>query len=80
MIRTRPAAVFYFLREAWRSLSVQCWTTRVTAPVESLWNSTRFPSMLKVFSDNAIKGILRIAVSVPLLVLWGVLGIYLWLR
>jgi hypothetical protein len=29
---------------------------------------------------DAIKGILRIAVSWPMLVVWGVLAIYLWLK
>ena len=50
----------YFLREAERSPSVQCWTTLVTSPFASLMNSTMLPSMLKLFSDIAIKGIFPI--------------------
>ena len=52
--------LFYFLREAKRSPSVQCWTILVTSPFASLMNSTTLPSMLKLFSDMATKGIFPI--------------------
>src|SRR5215469_3243463 len=51
---------FYFLRVAERSPSVQCWTTLVTSPFPSLMNSTTLPSMLKLFSDMATRGIFPI--------------------